>query len=89
MGREESELTSNGSKLIIREGRNALARISLIDCRKGTIIIDDYILQNEPVLDYLTRFSGVKPRDLDPRLSPHHLITMRRAYLKIRYLVER
>jgi len=31
--------------------------------------IDDYIRQNEPVFDYLTRWSGLRPADLDPGLN--------------------
>jgi PAB-dependent poly(A)-specific ribonuclease subunit 2 len=29
------------------------------------------------------------PGDLDPSLSPHYLTTLRRAYAKLRYLVDR
>lgn len=28
------------------------------------------------------------PGDLDPRVSPHYLTTMKKAYLKLRYLVD-
>lgn len=28
------------------------------------------------------------PGDLDPKVSPHHLTTMKKAYLKLRYLVD-
>ena len=28
------------------------------------------------------------PGDLDPQQSPHHLTTMKKAYLKLRYLVD-
>ena len=86
---EESILTASGSKVTIREGRNALARMSLIDCRTGHVIIDDHVLPREPIVDYLTRFSGIRPADLNPRASTHHLITTRDAYLKMRLLLDR
>jgi PAB-dependent poly(A)-specific ribonuclease subunit 2 len=86
---EESVLTTTGSKLVTRETRYALARVSVIDCRSGNIILDDHVLPCEPVVDYLTRFSGIVEGDLDPKNSPHHLISMRSAYLKLRCLTER
>jgi PAB-dependent poly(A)-specific ribonuclease subunit 2 len=86
---EESVLTNTGAKLITRETRYALARVSIIDCRSGSIMVDDYVLPCEPVVDYLTRFSGTVEGDLDPKNSPHHLISMRSAYLKLRCLTER
>ena len=86
---EDAILTATGSKMILREGRNALGRMSLIDCRTGKTIVDDHVSPREPVVDYLTRFSGIKPTDLNPKTSPHYLITSKHAYLKMRYLVER
>jgi len=86
---EESVLTDSGSKVTVREARNALARISLIDCSNDNVLVDDYILPREPVVDYLTRFSGIVAKDLHPKQSPHHLVTMRSAYLKLRLMVER
>ena len=86
---EESSLTASGAKSIITEGRSALARVSVIDCRTGGVIIDDYVLPQEPVLDYLTRFSGIEPADLDRERTRHHLVTSHTAYLKIRLLVDR
>lgn len=89
MQQEESVLTDTGSKVTVREARNTLARISLIDCRNNSVIIDDYILPREPVVDYLTRFSGIVAKDLHPKHSPHHLITMRSAYLTLRLLLQK
>lgn len=86
---EESVLNDSGNKITTRETRHALARVSVIDCRTGQIIIDDYVIPREPVVDYLTRFSGIVAGDLDPKHSPHHLVTMRTAYLKLRCLMER
>lgn len=86
---EDSILTATGSKMILREGRNALGRMSIIDCKTGNTILDDHVLPREPVVDYLTRFSGIKPSDLDPKVTPYHLISSKHAYLKMRYLVDR
>ena len=33
-------------------------------------------------------YSGLVPGDLDPARSPHYLTTLKRAYLKLRYLVD-
>lgn len=86
---ERSTLTKSGSKVTHREVRHAVARISLIDCKSRAIIIDDHVLPQEPVVDYLTRFSGIVEKDLDPAQSSHHLISTRSAYLKLRFLMER
>jgi PAB-dependent poly(A)-specific ribonuclease subunit 2 len=86
---EESLITSSGSKEITSEPRNALARLSIIHCQTNEVIIDDYVLPMEPVVDYLTRFSGIVQTDLDPNSSPHSLVTPQEAYLKVRLLMER
>ena len=73
------------------EGRSALARMTLLDCRHGRteVLLDDHVLPQEPIVDYMTRFSGIVPGDLDPLLSKRHLVTMRTAYCKLRLLVDR
>ena len=91
---EESTLTSSGSKLIIRETRHAIARISVVDGRsnvtsRGCIIFDDHVQPMEPIVDYLTRFSGIVEQDLSSKHSKHHLISNRASYLKLRCLIER
>jgi PAB-dependent poly(A)-specific ribonuclease subunit 2 len=91
---EESILTASGSKLIIRETRHVIARISVVDGRtnvntRGCIIFDDHVQPIEPVVDYLTRFSGIVEQDLSPKYSKHHLISNRASYLKLRCLIER
>ena len=86
---ESSVLTSTGSKVVIREGRHAVGRISLLDCESGRELVDDHVIPREPVVDFLTRFSGITPSDLNPKTSRHHLISARSAYLKMRYLVDR
>jgi hypothetical protein len=36
-----------------------------------------YVQQAEPVVDYLTRFSGLQQGDLDPSISRHHIESMK------------
>lgn len=52
------------------------------------IIADDYILPVEPVLDYVTRFSGITEEDLNPITSKHSILSQRAAYLKLRYFID-
>ena len=71
--------------------RLGLARVSVVRGEgplAGHACIDDYIRCTEPVFDHLTQFSGLRPGDLDPEHSQHHLTTLKAAYLKLRYLVD-
>jgi len=86
---EVSTLTESGSKLTIQETRHAMARISVVSCTTKSVVFDDFVLPLEEVVDYLTRFSGIVERDLNPKESEQHLISTRAAYLKLRCLVER
>jgi len=52
-----------------------------------TPFIDDYIHITDPVIDYLTAYSGISPGDLSPHTSPHavtgRLVSLKTAYKKI------
>lgn len=85
---EESVISETGTKITIRETRHALGRVSVVNCRTKRIIFDDHVLPREPVVDHLTRFSGIVSKDLDLSKSPHHLISSWAAYLKLRYMME-
>jgi len=82
----------DGTQIVLRPPRLSLARISVLRGdpgeREGLCCIDDHVKRTEPVWDYLTRFSGVQAGDLDAGTSRHHLTTLKKAYLKLRYLVD-
>lgn len=57
--------------------------MSLLFCNQGVPFIDDYIHIPEPVVDYLTAYSGISPGDLDPKTSRHALVNLKVAYKKL------
>ncbi|RDA83187.1 hypothetical protein CP532_6442 [Ophiocordyceps camponoti-leonardi (nom. inval.)] len=82
----EIEMNSDGEREIIRPIVYALARASLIRGqgeKEGTPFIDDYVAVKEPIVDYLTSYSGIREDDLDPRISKRSLLPMKMAYKKI------
>ena len=52
-----------------------------------TPFIDDYIHISEPIVDYLTAYSGISPGDLTPASSPYtssgRLVSLKTAYKKL------
>jgi len=91
---EKVVIDARGQRIVKDEGRQVLARISLLDgtpahCADGqsdmTVLADDYVLPSEPVVDYVTRFSGLTEEDLNPSASRHAVVHNRTAYLKLRY----
>ena len=79
---------------VVRPSRLSLGRVSVVrgydfNSRPvGCVMVDDYIKTPEQVVDYSTRYSGLVSGDLDPAISKHHLIPLKRAYLKIRFMVD-
>ena len=83
------EVKPDGTKIVIAPRQLALARVSCLSA-DGKVIMDDYIATGpEPVVDYLTRFSGLMPGDLDPAVSTKHLLPHRVVYNKLLYLIEK
>lgn len=91
LNQEELELSSSGSRRLIRPSRLSLARVSVLRGqgeREGEAFVDDFIWTRDEVVDYLTQFSGIKAGDLDPATSIHTLVPHKVAYKKLRMLVD-
>ncbi len=68
-----------------------LARVSVLrgdGTMEGVPFIDDYIGTSEPIVDYLTEYSGIYPEDLDPDRARHPVIPLKTAYKKLRLLLD-
>lgn len=82
----EIEMNSDGERETIRPIVYALARASVVRGQgehEGTPFIDDYISIREPIVDYLTSYSGITERDLDSRVSEHSLLPLKLVYKKM------
>jgi PAB-dependent poly(A)-specific ribonuclease subunit 2 len=82
----EIQMNSDGERETIRPMSHALARVSVVRGQgenEGSAFIDDYIAIREPVVDYLTLYSGITANDLDPRTTRHNLVSLKVAYKKL------
>ncbi|KAJ6160880.1 Peptidase C19 ubiquitin carboxyl-terminal hydrolase 2 [Penicillium chermesinum] len=82
----EIDVKADGSQEIVRPNKSGLARVSVLRGngeKEGVPFIDDYITIREPIVDYVTQYSGIKPGDLDPRTSEHNLVPLKVAYKKL------
>ncbi|KAH3903434.1 poly(A)-specific ribonuclease SCDLUD_001073 [Saccharomycodes ludwigii] len=81
----------NGNVDLIQAARVVLARISVLygDYKNmGKIMFDDYIIHKGHIGDYLTRYSGISPGDLDPDKSNKKLCQRQLSYRKFWLLIK-
>lgn len=79
-------MNSDGVRETIRPIVYALARVSVVRGQgedENVPFIDDYIAIREPIVDYLTSYSGITQQDLDPRTAKHSILPLKRAYKKL------
>ena len=82
----EIEMNSDGERETIRPIVYSLARTSVVRGQgedEGAPFIDDYIAIQEPIVDYLTSYSGITEEDLDPRITKRNLLPLKLAYKKL------
>ncbi|WFD28025.1 poly(A)-specific ribonuclease [Malassezia nana] len=92
LANEELEIFSDGTRSLLQPSHLALARVSVLRGEgpaEGEPFIDDHIHTTEPVVDYLTQFSGIQPGDLAPATTQVTLVPHKIAYKKLRWLVDR
>jgi PAB-dependent poly(A)-specific ribonuclease subunit 2 len=93
MEREDCEISGDGVRTVVTPARMALARVSVVrgddGPMRGVALIDDYVaVKEEQVVDFLTRFSGIQPGDLDSCRSRRTVLPLKRVYKKLLALVD-
>lgn len=83
---ELAECHSDGTKSLVQPQQLSLARVSVLRGQppeEGEPFIDDYVETSQPVVDYLTRYSGIEHQDLDPQNSQHGLVSRATAIRRL------
>ncbi|GJQ11559.1 hypothetical protein GpartN1_g3350.t1 [Galdieria partita] len=95
ISKEVAEIHGDGSYKILKPAQMSLGRVSVVlsttnnsDWNNFVVLMDDYIVQREHVVDYLTKYSGLTFEDLNPNTSKHRLTTLKAVYMKLRCLVD-
>ena len=89
---ELDEIDCQGVKTVVKSKRSVLARLSAIRGDEGELsgvpFIDDYVVIKNHIVDYLTKYSGINPGDLDPAHSAKPLVPREVVYRKVWLLLK-
>ncbi|KAH3765975.1 PAN2-PAN3 deadenylation complex catalytic subunit PAN2 [Pelomyxa schiedti] len=88
---EKVALQVDGTRVVVSPTHLTPARISCVMGEgpfAGQPFLDDFVSTKDTIIDYLTKFSGIDPGDLDSSISMKNLTTLKAVYLKLRYLVD-
>ncbi|QLL32863.1 hypothetical protein HG536_0D03850 [Torulaspora globosa] len=92
LNEEMSDIDCHGVKTIVKPKKTALARLSAIRCADGPLFgvpfIDDYIFNEGPIENYVTKYSGISPGDLDLKTSSKPLVSREVTYRKVWLLMQ-
>ncbi|CAO3600688.1 unnamed protein product [Absidia cylindrospora] len=79
---KKKRLIAVDCEMVLTAGGSALARVSLLD-EDGEVLLDEYVLPDEPIVDYLTEYSGITKKIMDEATC-----SLRRAQKHVRKLVD-
>ncbi|KAI8340320.1 hypothetical protein BC941DRAFT_348984 [Chlamydoabsidia padenii] len=79
---KKKRLIAVDCEMVLTKSGSSLARVSLID-EDGEVLLDEYVLPDEPILDYLTEYSGITKKIMDETTC-----SLRRAQKHIRKLID-
>ncbi|CAO3611640.1 unnamed protein product [Cunninghamella blakesleeana] len=79
---DKKKLIAIDCEMVLTESGRALARVSLVD-EDGNILLDEYVRPDEPIIDYLTEYSGITPS-----IMAETDCSLRRAQKHVRKLVD-
>ena len=88
------EIREDGKVGNRKPGDMVVGRVSVIRSRPNDPLdcvpfMDHYISMDESeIKDYVTRFSGIRPGDLDARTTVHWLTSSKSIYQKMRFLID-
>ncbi|CAO3656556.1 unnamed protein product [Mucor fragilis] len=78
---EQKRLIAVDCEMVLTVKGSSLARITLID-EDGSVLLDELVKPDEPIVDYLTRYSGITPARMKTATC-----SLRRAQKHVRKLV--